>query len=74
METGAIAGADGQLYAAIQVAEFGDIRTFRTRVDTVVRQIRTSRRTERTEALHVPGAIERQRRRTTTRTASRSTM
>lgn len=58
METGAIAGADGQLYAAINVAAFEDVRTFRERVDTVVRQIRTSRRAEGTDALHAPGAIE----------------
>ena len=58
MVDGAVAGADGQLYMAIDVAFFEDVSRFKSRVDTVVRQIRTSRRAAGTERLYAPGGLE----------------
>ena len=58
MVDGAVAGADGQFYMAIDVAFFEEIATFKSRVDTVIRQIRTSRRAAGTERLYAPGGLE----------------
>ena len=60
MADGAIAGADGQFYMAINVACFEDIDRFKSRADDVVRQIRTSRRAQGTAALFAPGGLEEQ--------------
>ena len=58
MEDGAIAGADGQFYLAVNVAAFEELDRFKSRVDMVVDEIRTSRRATRTDALHAPGDLE----------------
>ena len=60
MVDGAVAGADGQFYMAINVAFFEDLDRFKLRVDHVVRQIRASRRTRGTAALFAPGGLEEQ--------------
>lgn len=60
MEDGAIAGADGQFYLAVNVASFEEIHRFKSRVDAVVDEIRTSRRAVGTAALHAPGDLESQ--------------
>lgn len=60
MVDGAVAGADGQFYMAINVAFFEDLDRFKSRVDEVVRQVRTSRRAEGTAALFAPGGLEEQ--------------
>lgn len=58
MVDGAIAGADGQFYLAINVAFFEDVGRFKSRMDLVVKQILTSRRAEGIEALFAPGGLE----------------
>ena len=58
MVDGAIAGADGQFYMAINVAFFEEVTRFKSRVDTVIRQIRTSRPAAGTESLYGPGGLE----------------
>ena len=57
MEDGAIASADGQFYLAINVASFEELGRFKSRVDAVVDEIRTSRRAAGTAALHAPGDL-----------------
>ena len=58
MVDGAVAGADGQFYMAVNVALFEDIGIFKARVDKVVHQIRTSRLAGGTDALFAPGGVE----------------
>ena len=58
MVDGPSAGADGQFYVAINVPFFEDVSRFKSRVDTVVRQIRTSRRALGIERLYAPGGLE----------------
>jgi len=58
LEDGAIAGADGQFYLAIDVASFEELGRFRSRVDAVVDEIRTARRADGTTAIHAPGDLE----------------
>ena len=60
LEDGAIAGADGQFYLAINVASFEELGRFKSRVDAVVDEIRTSRRADGTIAIHAPGDLESQ--------------
>ena len=60
MVDGAIAGADGQFYLAVNVASFEELSRFKSRVDAVVDEIRTSRRAAGTAALHAPGDLESQ--------------
>ena len=58
MVDGAVAGADGQFYMAINVAFFEDVARFKSRVDAVIRQIRTSRCAAGTDSLYAPGGVE----------------
>lgn len=58
MVDGAIAGADGQFFAAIDVAAFEDPEHFRARVDGIIDQIHGSRRAPGVERLLVPGEME----------------
>ena len=60
LDDGAIAGADGQFYLAINVASFEELDRFRSRVDAVADEIRTSRRADGTTAIHAPGDLESQ--------------
>jgi LDH2 family malate/lactate/ureidoglycolate dehydrogenase len=45
----------GQAVVAIDVAAFGDVETFKQRVDTLVRDLRASRRLPRVERIWLPG-------------------
>jgi L-2-hydroxycarboxylate dehydrogenase (NAD+) len=45
----------GQAVAAINVAAFGDVATFKTAVDTLVRDMRGSARIPGVERIFVPG-------------------
>jgi len=58
MVDGAVPGADGQLYMALNVGAFEEVAKFKGRVDTVIRQIRTSRPAQGTERLYAPGGLE----------------
>jgi LDH2 family malate/lactate/ureidoglycolate dehydrogenase len=58
MVNGAIAGADGQFFLALDVAAFEDVATFRRRIDGIVRAVHTSRRAPGVERLYVPGEME----------------
>ncbi len=58
MVDGAIAGADGQFFAAIDVAAFEDPERFRARVDGIVDEVHASRRARGVERLLVPGEME----------------
>jgi LDH2 family malate/lactate/ureidoglycolate dehydrogenase len=60
MTDGAIAGADGQLFIAIDVAAFEDVPHFKARVDGVVRQVHASRPAAGVERLYMPGEMEAQ--------------
>ncbi len=60
MKDGAVAGADGQFFMALDVAAFVDVETFKDRVDGIVRQAHASRRAPGVERLYVPGEIERE--------------
>src|SRR6266851_7877005 len=44
MVDGAVPGADGQFFLAFDVEAFEDIRKFKSRVDAIVRQMRSGRR------------------------------
>ena len=60
MKDGAVAGADGQFFMALDIAAFVDVETFKDRVDGIVRQAHASRRAPGVERLYVPGEIERE--------------
>jgi LDH2 family malate/lactate/ureidoglycolate dehydrogenase len=51
-------GQDGHFFGAIKVGAFQDVSAFKARVDTIVREIRTSRRASGGERLYAPGEIE----------------
>ncbi len=58
MMDGALAGADGQFFMAIDVSAFEDVDRFRKRVDGVVRQVHASRRRDGVDRLYMPGEME----------------
>ncbi|MEQ9333575.1 Ldh family oxidoreductase [Thalassobaculum sp.] len=58
MADGAVPGADGQFYMALNVAGFREIGAFKAHVDRLVRQYRGSRRADGVERLYLPGEIE----------------
>ncbi len=58
MVDGAIAGADGQFFLALDVAAFEDVATFRRRIDGIVRDVHNSRRAPGVDRLYVPGEME----------------
>jgi LDH2 family malate/lactate/ureidoglycolate dehydrogenase len=51
-------GRDGHFFLAINVGAFVDIGQFTSRVDAMVRQIRTGRRAPGVERLYAPGGLE----------------
>ncbi|MEK9725114.1 MAG: Ldh family oxidoreductase, partial [Rhodospirillaceae bacterium] len=55
---GAISGADGQFFIAIDIAAFTEPADFKARVDTVVRQFHGSALAPGADAIYVPGAME----------------
>ena len=58
MVDGAEPGVDGQFFIAIDVVAFEDVDRFKARVDKLVRDVRTSRRTAGVERLLMPGEME----------------
>lgn len=58
MVDGAVPGADGQFYLAINVAGFREIAAFKNHVDRLARQYRDSRRAGGVGRLYLPGEIE----------------
>jgi LDH2 family malate/lactate/ureidoglycolate dehydrogenase len=58
MVEGAVAGADGQFFIAIQVAAFADAAAFGARVDAVRKEVYGSRRRAGVERLFMPGDLE----------------
>jgi len=58
MVEGPRAGRDGHFFMALDIAGFEEPARFRSRVDTVVRQIRESRRAAGTDTLYAPGGLE----------------
>jgi LDH2 family malate/lactate/ureidoglycolate dehydrogenase len=58
MVDGAKAGADGQLFIAIDIAGFEDPGRFKARVDGIVREVHESRRAPGVPRLLVPGEME----------------
>ncbi|MGE0503397.1 MAG: Ldh family oxidoreductase [Rhizobiaceae bacterium] len=59
MTDGAKAGMDGQFFMAIDIAAFTPLETFRHRLDSVIDEMRNSRRREGVDRIFVPGDIER---------------
>jgi LDH2 family malate/lactate/ureidoglycolate dehydrogenase len=57
MVDGARPGIDGHLFAAINIAAFENVNTFRSRVDAIVRQIRESKPAG-SSMLYAPGGLE----------------
>jgi len=58
MVEGLKAGQDGHFCLAINVAAFTDLPAFRQRVDTIVREVRASRRAPVVDRVFAPGEIE----------------
>lgn len=58
MATGAVVGADGHFFMAIDIGFFEDPERFRERVDAVIAEVHGSGRREGVERLYVPGEIE----------------
>jgi LDH2 family malate/lactate/ureidoglycolate dehydrogenase len=58
LETGAVAGQDGQFVLAINVAAFTDIVEFKLRMDGILEKIVTSRRMAGVERVYYPGLME----------------
>jgi len=58
MIDGAVAGADGQFFLAIDVAAFEDSVRFGRRADAAVRQVHGARRAPGVDRLYVPGEME----------------
>jgi len=62
MEDGPTPGRDGHFVAAINVAAFEDVGTFKTRVDKAIRQIHECRPAAGVDRIYAPGEPEAQRR------------
>ena len=58
MVDGAISGADGQFYMAINVGAFRDITEFKAHIDRLARQYLDSRRADGVDRLYLPGGLE----------------
>jgi LDH2 family malate/lactate/ureidoglycolate dehydrogenase len=58
MVDGPIAGKDGHLFIAVNVASFQPVTTFKKRVDAISVQIQRSRRRKGIERLYPPGLLE----------------
>lgn len=58
MVDGAVPGADGQFFLAINVSAFEDVSRFGARADEVVRQVHRARRAPGVDRLYVPGEME----------------
>jgi len=60
MKSGPKPGVDGHIFMAINVSFFCDPNELRGRVDTAIREIRSSRRQQGVERLYSPGELEHQ--------------
>ncbi|MGE3830066.1 MAG: Ldh family oxidoreductase [Parvibaculaceae bacterium] len=58
MVDGAQAGKDGHFFMAINIGAFTPLAAFKQRVDTISRQIQSSRRRKGVEKLYAPGLLE----------------
>jgi LDH2 family malate/lactate/ureidoglycolate dehydrogenase len=58
MVDGAIPGADGQFFLALDVGAFEDVGKFKARMDGIIRQMRSGRRAPGVNRLFVPGEME----------------
>jgi LDH2 family malate/lactate/ureidoglycolate dehydrogenase len=58
MVDGAIPGRDGQFYLALNIAAFGDVATFKTRMDKIIREYRGTRLAAGVRRVFVPGEME----------------
>jgi LDH2 family malate/lactate/ureidoglycolate dehydrogenase len=55
MADGPVAGRDGHFFLAVDIAAFGDPEIFKRRVDGVIREIHSSRRTAEVKRVLLPG-------------------
>jgi LDH2 family malate/lactate/ureidoglycolate dehydrogenase len=53
-----MSGVDGQFFLALDVDPFEDVRKCKSRVDGIVRQMRSGRRAPGVDRLYVPGELE----------------
>jgi LDH2 family malate/lactate/ureidoglycolate dehydrogenase len=58
MVDGPIPGRDGQFYLALNIAAFEDVRTFRARMDKIIREYRSTRLAPEAKRVFVPGEME----------------
>lgn len=58
MVDGAIAGADGQFYLAINIEAFEEPGRFRERIDAIIRELVGSAKAPGVESLYAPGMME----------------
>ena len=58
MADGPIPGRDGQFYLALNIAAFEEVATFKTRMDTIIRECRGTRLTAGVRRVFVPGEME----------------
>jgi LDH2 family malate/lactate/ureidoglycolate dehydrogenase len=58
MVRGPKAGQDGHIFAALRIAAFVEPQQFKSRVDGIVRQIRTSSRAPGVDRIWAPGGLE----------------
>lgn len=58
MPSGPKPGRDGHFFLALRIAAFEDPGRFKSRVDGIIRELRSSRRAEGVERLYAPGELE----------------
>jgi LDH2 family malate/lactate/ureidoglycolate dehydrogenase len=58
LHDGARPGRDGHFVLALRIAAFEDPARFKSRVDGIIREIRSSRRADGVERLYAPGELE----------------
>jgi LDH2 family malate/lactate/ureidoglycolate dehydrogenase len=58
MVDGPSPGHDGHFFLALDISAFTEVRDFKSRVDTIVRQMRASRRAAGAERIYSPGELE----------------
>ncbi len=58
MRDGAVSGADGQFYVAVNVAGFREIDAFKAQIDRIIRQYNATKLAPGTSRVYTPGALE----------------
>lgn len=58
VDTGPIAGRDGQFYLALNVAAFEEVPHFKARIDKIIREYKGTRLADGFDRVYVPGALE----------------